>query len=109
MARDAEGRTRRERKELRQQQRQAERASAPRSRTVVKSASASEEVVVSRSRRAAHFRVQVGAVSLDITHVQAWDLAQSLLAGLCEVHLGRVVADHDVAEDEDEDEGAEDG
>lgn len=105
MGRDAEGRTRRERRELRQAARVAGGA-APASRSErARRSSSVEEVTVERGRRAATFVVSVGTAALEITHLQAWELAQSLLEGLRHAHLGRAESEEDEAEGEEDADG----
>lgn len=106
MARDAEGRTRRERRELRQAERAAGGAAAPASRSErARRSSSVEEVTVERGRRAATFVVSVGAAALEITHRQAWELAQSLLEGLRHAHVSRTESEEDEAEGEEDADG----
>lgn len=115
MARDAEGRTRAERKALRQAAReeaareQGKGAAEPRSDRRSKPPrheEAASVIVVSRALRAGHFRVEMGPVSFEVSHVQAWDLAQSLLVGLQHAHVGQLSKG---LEDEDEEEGEGEG
>ena len=110
MARDAEGLTRAERKALRQAAREQEKGVAePRSdgrpRSSGRDAVASV-IVVSRGLRAGCLRVELGPVSFEVSHVQAWDLAQSLLVGLQHAHVGQLSKG---LEDEDEEEGEGEG
>lgn len=112
MARDENGHTRAERKAMRQAQREggqaardvlsADREKRPARRELGRYKSSKDsEVLVSRGRRAATLLVEVGPAWFELSHVQAWDLARSLMHALQHAHLGSTSAEPEDDEDEE--------